>query len=80
MYWLVIPKYKRRKCIFKVSCSNYVFKKTKEEGFISGYKALKKRIKSCRPGYNVIDIEGQTHIITADNNLHHIADMRDDIF
>ena len=48
MYWFLIPKQKRRKCIFKKSCSMYVYEKTRHSGFIEGLKAFWFRYKNCR--------------------------------
>lgn len=48
LYWKFIPPSKRKKCIFKKSCSNYVFEKTQKEGFISGLKAFRFRYTNCR--------------------------------
>ncbi|WP_045492328.1 membrane protein insertion efficiency factor YidD [Chryseobacterium sp. StRB126] len=55
MYWLVIPPAKRRKCIFKTSCSKHVYEKTINEGFISGLKAFKYRFKNCRSGAYILE-------------------------
>lgn len=52
LYWL-LPKSKRRKCLFKESCSRYVFTLTKAGGLEAGFKALKNRLKQCRPGYYI---------------------------
>lgn len=79
IYWLTIPKQKRNKCIFKKSCSNYVFDITKQEGLIKGLKALKNRFENCRPGYSEIDIEDETYIITVNSNIYKLAEMRKDI-
>lgn len=51
-YWL-IPKKWRRRCIFKNTCSKYVYQTTKEQGFLKGIKALKQRMKQCTPYYTV---------------------------
>jgi len=51
LYWKVIPEYKRRNCVFTESCSQYVYRITKEKGTISGLVALKQRFYKCRPGY-----------------------------
>lgn len=48
MYWNIIPASKRKKCIFKKSCSNYVFDITQKEGFVKGLKAFQFRYKNCR--------------------------------
>ena len=53
MYWNIIPSSKRKKCIFKKSCSNYVFEITQKEGFINGLKAFKFRYQNCRGNFVV---------------------------
>ncbi len=64
LYWLLIPKHKRRKCLFKKSCSSYVYDVTKTYGLISGLKALKFRINNCNPQYRIIEVKGETVLIT----------------
>lgn len=56
-YWMSIPKSKRRRCLFKKSCSHYVFDVTKDQGFFKGLKALSFRYKNCRPGYYILKEE-----------------------
>lgn len=53
LYWILIPQSKRRKCIFKKSCSNYVFEITQKEGFIKGLKAFQFRYKNCRGNFSI---------------------------
>jgi putative component of membrane protein insertase Oxa1/YidC/SpoIIIJ protein YidD len=53
MYWMLIPQSNRRKCIFKKSCSNYVFEITQKEGFIKGVKAFQFRYKNCRGNFSI---------------------------
>jgi len=53
LYWILIPSKKRRKCIFKKTCSSYVFETTQQDGFISGLKAFKFRYKNCRSGITI---------------------------
>jgi putative component of membrane protein insertase Oxa1/YidC/SpoIIIJ protein YidD len=55
LYWNIIPQSKRKKCIFKTSCSNYVFEITNKQGFISGLKAFRFRYKNCRGGFEVFN-------------------------
>ena len=50
-YWFLIPKSKRRRCVFKISCSNHVYKTAMKNGFIAGIYAFKYRYKNCRHGY-----------------------------
>lgn len=53
MYWILIPQSNRRKCIFKKSCSNYVFETTQKEGFIKGLQAFQFRFKNCRGNFSI---------------------------
>ncbi|MXO05234.1 MULTISPECIES: membrane protein insertion efficiency factor YidD [Flavobacterium] len=53
LYWILIPQSNRRKCIFKKSCSNYVFEITQKEGFIKGLKAFQFRYKNCRGNFSI---------------------------
>jgi len=65
IYWIVLPKSKRRRCLFKTSCSNHVYSKAKSEGLISGLKALKFRMKNCNPYYNIIEINNEKILISS---------------
>lgn len=51
-YWL-IPKSKRRKCIFRKSCSHFVYEETIDKGLKNGIVAFKYRFKNCRAGFEV---------------------------
>lgn len=53
IYWKTIPPSNRRKCIFKKSCSNYVFEITQKEGFLNGLKAFQFRYKNCRGNFSI---------------------------
>jgi putative component of membrane protein insertase Oxa1/YidC/SpoIIIJ protein YidD len=53
LYWKVFPENKRRSCLFKETCSHYVYRHTIEQGFFSGVNALKLRLKKCRKGYQL---------------------------
>lgn len=53
LYWLFKSNDRRAKCVFKKSCSTYVYEKTKEEGFIIGIKAFLFRFKNCRGGFEI---------------------------
>ena len=78
-YWLLIPKSKRRKCLFKESCSNYVYEKTKREGLISGVKALKFRIKNCNSNYNLINVNGEKIMISANQQVFKKSELNKSI-
>ncbi|OOG75454.1 membrane protein insertion efficiency factor YidD [Flavobacterium sp. A45] len=53
LYWNCIPKRIRKKCLFKVSCSHYVFETTKEKGFLEGLKAFRFRYINCRGSFEI---------------------------
>jgi len=52
-YWALIPKEKRRPCIFNVTCSQYVYSKTSQGGLYEGLRALLYRFVNCRAGFQV---------------------------
>lgn len=53
LYWKYFPVQKRKVCLFKETCSHYVYRHTEEHGFWIGLKALVQRLKQCRNGYNI---------------------------
>jgi len=67
IYWLIIPASKRKHCIFKESCSRYVFRNTQEQGLIQGLKALNFRYKNCRPGYQLMELDNEVIMISKNN-------------
>lgn len=71
IYWFLKPKNKFACCIFKKSCSHYVYEKTKEEGFISGIKALKFRISNCKYGFELYEnsMDKKTYMILPNKEI-----------
>lgn len=53
IYWFLFPTSKRRKCIFKETCSKYVYRRTRENGIIYGVKAFIERLNRCKGGYRL---------------------------
>jgi len=69
IYW-IIPKKWRRRCIFKNTCSKFVYQTTKEQGFLKGIKALKRRMKQCTPYYSIyIGDDREEWVILQDGEL-----------
>lgn len=54
LYWFFIPEKKRRACLYKESCSKYVYRNTLECGLVKGLKCLLHRFKTCNPHHEVI--------------------------
>lgn len=68
-YWLLIPTSKRKHCLFKQSCSNYVFQEAKDQGLVKGLKALLFRYENCRSGYQLIPVENETILVSITNKV-----------
>lgn len=69
LYWIVIPEKKRRSCLFKETCSHYVYRHTSEEGFFKGAIALKQRYKKCRKGYRLYSSLNGIELELADGSV-----------
>jgi len=78
-YWLLIPESKRRKCLFKKSCSNYVYEMTRKKGLISGLKALRFRVQNCNPDYSIIQLEEELILVTKTNVVLREEDLNTSI-
>lgn len=50
----LVPPSKRRKCLYNESCSRFVERIARDEGFSAAIKAIKQRVRSCRGGYRLI--------------------------
>ena len=69
IYQWFISKHYRRKCLFRESCSNYVFRIIKEKGIGAGVKALEYRTHNCKPNYFLIKNDDKILLITAQNEV-----------
>ncbi len=58
LYWFVVPESKRRSCLFRESCSKYVYRITSEKGFVEGIRAMKNRFQVCRAEYSLTSDNG----------------------
>ena len=70
-YWLLIPKSKRRKCIFRTSCSKYVYEIASKKGLYQGLKAFKYRYKNCRHGFQIFKnpVNHKTYLILPNQEI-----------
>lgn len=53
LYWMVFSNRKKPSCIFKETCSHYVYRNTQDGGFVIGMRAFIERLKKCRKGYQL---------------------------
>ena len=79
LYWNFIPASKRRSCIFRESCSKYVYRIAKEKGFLGGLNAFAKRYKQCRPGYQITSssLSEETVMILCDGSVIENTEIAD---
>lgn len=68
-YHTLLPMKMRRKCLHKESCSNHVFRITKDEGFIKGIEAFKFRFHNCNPNYWLTKVNGKVLLITSNYEI-----------
>ena len=70
-YWKLIPEHRRKKCIFRLSCSQYVFQETKNKGFAAGIKAFRYRFNNCRHGHLLYEnpIDRKTEMILPNGDI-----------
>lgn len=78
-YWFFKSKNKPAKCIFKKSCSHYIYEVTKQKGFLKGIKALKFRIKNCSYGFELYKnpIDHKTQMILPNKMIIEEKDIAD---
>lgn len=71
LYWLVVPRSKRRACIFRTSCSNHVYQQTAASGLYAGIKAFKFRFSNCRPGFTLFEnpVDGRKQMILPEGRI-----------
>jgi uncharacterized protein len=65
LYWKIIPAEKRAICLYKESCSKYVYRKFKNKGFFGGIKAISYRFKNCNNKYKIFNKNGICYIKTS---------------
>lgn len=69
MYWILIPKKHRKRCLFKKSCSHYVYDITREKGFFEGIKALRFRFANCKPNYSIVEGKNEKLLVTENQHV-----------
>ncbi len=68
IYWR-IPTKLHQKCIFRETCSHYVYRIASNQGFLAGIAALRERNELCRPGYVVYRYQGHYYLKTANGTI-----------
>lgn len=70
IYWGMFP-YKPGKCLFRETCSHYIYDQTAIHGFKAGIKALKYRHRNCRRGYSLFKhpVTGKTQMLLKSGDI-----------
>jgi putative component of membrane protein insertase Oxa1/YidC/SpoIIIJ protein YidD len=79
IYWLLIPSRWRRTCIFRQSCSQYVYHMTAQHGLLAGWRAFVQRWRTCRPHYHLERHDGNICIRLADGSLANAQELSDSV-
>jgi uncharacterized protein len=69
VYQTFFPRRFRGVCLFKESCSNFVYRITKEKGLKGGIKAFIYRYRNCRASYKITEENGMVLLITVENEI-----------
>lgn len=69
IYWLCWPKRWKRTCLYRESCSRYVYRITEEKGFKAGMQAFMKRYHKCRADYSVIILDDHLQLRLSDDSI-----------
>lgn len=71
LYWATKSKRRVPKCIFKKSCSHYVYEETIENGFLKGLNAFYFRYKNCRSGFEIFKnpLNGNVQILLSSKKI-----------
>ena len=71
MYWNLVPVYERGPCLFKKTCSHYIYDQTTTCGFIAGIKAFLFRYTNCRGGFSLFKnpLTGKTQMVLRSNKI-----------
>lgn len=78
LYWRLIVPERRRRCIFRESCSLHVHRITRDQGVIKGISAFAHRFRRCRGGYAVtFDEHLNPSLLLVDGTTIPIADAAD---
>jgi len=79
LYWRAVPAVRRRRCLFRITCSRYVYGIASTRGFRAGIAALLERLRSCRPGYTVAFSRSGAALVCADGSVFERGEVADDL-
>jgi putative component of membrane protein insertase Oxa1/YidC/SpoIIIJ protein YidD len=68
-YWTVWPRHLNRRCLYRETCSQHVYRMAREGGVAAGLLAFTSRVRKCRPGYAVSTVETRLGLILRDGSF-----------
>lgn len=75
LYWWIVPEHRRRRCLFRETCSVYVYRRTRESGARCGILAAYRRLSACRPGFQVQVRECTFEVVCRDGTIIPQSDL-----
>ena len=79
LYRRLVRPFFRATCLFRESCSVYVERETRKNGFRAGLKALRFRFQNCRPGYFWIHQDTNPQLVTAKGVLLDLEEVNPEL-
>lgn len=67
-YWQWWPHRWKRSCLFRESCSQFVYRVAGESGSLAGLGAFWYRVRTCRPGYHLNVAGDQVELVLRDGS------------
>ena len=68
-YWAIWPRHLNRGCLYRETCSHHVYRVARESGAAAGLLALRSRVRRCRPGYTVSNVDARIGLILCDGSF-----------
>src|SRR5687768_7659567 len=77
-YWRLVPKHRRRSCIFRETCSRHVYSIARDQGVRAGLAAFTERFRRCRAGFSfTFDEHMNATLLLADGSVVPLDDASD---
>ncbi len=80
LYWRFVPEERRIICLYKESCSRYIYSIFEEQGVFGGFKALKYRFMNCHSDYELFRNGSNVYIKTRTGQIIDEVEMGTPLF
>lgn len=72
-YWCLVAPNRRRTCLFRESCSAYVYRIAATQGAWRALGAARERLRRCAPGFSLAVLPEGLGLICRDGTIIHPA-------